>query len=262
MANDWIPMRCDLMEDPAVIAISVALGLDEHGVVGRLHRLWSWANKHLTGGNATGVTSQWVDRYLSTPGFAAAMLHAGWLRERSEGIEFPHFDRWNSQTAKQRALTARRVAAHKQKGNARGNAAGVSGALPTEEKRREEGKKKPPDPPAGGGSKPPPFDPLAAELPHRSPRFATAWAEWVQHRREKKDPLTPTTVRKQLRTLAELAEPQAIACIEHSIGNGWLGLFPDDFRGTGKARARHPPMTAGDREMQDYRTHLGGMLDE
>ena len=150
MAGDWIPMRCDLPEDPAVISIAATLGIDEFAVVGRLHRLWSWANKHTTTGNAPGVTSEWVDRYLSTPGFAAAMHSAGWLRVRSGGIDFPNFDRWNSQSAKQRALTARRVASHKLRAadldNAKGNAHSVSDALPTEQKRTEEKKKVPTEP--------------------------------------------------------------------------------------------------------------------
>jgi hypothetical protein len=168
MAGDWIPLRCDLPDDPAVIFIAVSLALDEFAVVGRLHRLWSWANKHTSTGNAVGVTSEWVDRYLSTPGFAAAMQTAGWLRVRTGGIEFPHFDRWNSQNAKQRALTARRVAAHKLRSNAVGNADSVSDALPTEQNRRD---KDPPTPPAGGKR--------AKKRPgEEHPHFAAFWAAY------------------------------------------------------------------------------------
>lgn len=107
MAGDWIPMRVDLADDPAVIQVAAALGLDEFAVVGRLHRLWSWANRHLTTGDAQGVAESWVDRYVSTPGFAAALLAAGWLRTRSGHVEFPNFDRWNSQGAKTRLVKAR-----------------------------------------------------------------------------------------------------------------------------------------------------------
>ena len=56
MAGDWIPMRVDLADDPAVISIATATGLDELAVVGRLHRLWSWANRHLTTGAAPSVS--------------------------------------------------------------------------------------------------------------------------------------------------------------------------------------------------------------
>lgn len=102
MAGDWIPMRLDLTDDPAVIAIAAATGLDQFAVVGRLFCLWSWANRHLSTGVAGGISDSWIDRYVSTPGFAAAMLDAGWLRIRSGGVEFPNFDRWNSEGAKRR----------------------------------------------------------------------------------------------------------------------------------------------------------------
>ena len=44
MAGDWIKMRVDLNEDPAVVGMAIALDTDEHSVVGRLHKLWSWAD--------------------------------------------------------------------------------------------------------------------------------------------------------------------------------------------------------------------------
>jgi hypothetical protein len=76
MAGEWLPMRMDLTDDPAVISMAAALNMDEFAVVGRLHRLWGWANRHLSSGNAPSVTEQWIDRFVSAPGFAAAMLAA------------------------------------------------------------------------------------------------------------------------------------------------------------------------------------------
>jgi hypothetical protein len=128
MACDWIPLRIDLIEDPAVISIAAALSMDEFAVVGRLHHLWGWANRQLENGNATGVTELWIDRYVSATGFAQAMLNAGWLHQRNGGVEFPKFDRWNSQGAKRRILTSRRVSNFR-------NGTSVTKALP--EKRKE-----------------------------------------------------------------------------------------------------------------------------
>jgi hypothetical protein len=53
-------------------------------------------------------------------------------------ISLPHFDRHNGKTAKNRLLTAKRVANHKA-GNGKSNAANVSGTLPKEdvEKNKE-----------------------------------------------------------------------------------------------------------------------------
>ena len=113
MAGTWIKMRCDLASDPAVIGMAEKTGLAEDHVVGKLHRLWSWADAQTPDGNAPSVTPAWVDRYLGTEGFAAAMISVGWLCVRNNGIVFPNFDRHNSQTSKKRLLAAGRVARHK-----------------------------------------------------------------------------------------------------------------------------------------------------
>lgn len=135
MAGDWIKMRTDLAEDPAVISISTATGIEEDMVVGKLHRIWSWGDRQTTNGNAHSVTFSWVDSYLRVPGFAKAMSDAGWLKQKDSGIQFPRFDRHNGESGKKRALTAKRVAKHKA---INGNGSSVTRALPTEEKRREE----------------------------------------------------------------------------------------------------------------------------
>jgi hypothetical protein len=134
MAGDWIKMRCDLHEDPAVISMAAALDLDEDTVVGKLHRLWSWADRHTTDGNAVGVTETWVDRHVNRSGFAQAMSGAGWLTISAAGITFPNFDRHNLQSAKRRALGSLRVEKYRGRRNAEGNAenngASVTTTLP------------------------------------------------------------------------------------------------------------------------------------
>jgi len=149
MSGDWIKMRDDLTEDPAVVSIAASTDLDEFAVVGRLHALWAWADKHSVDGNAVSVTPQWIDRKVSCPGFAAAMIESQWLESDGKTVTFPRFDRHNGETAKKRAVTNKRVAEHrevKRSSNADVNANGVTGvtqqalqkALP--EKRREEKK--------------------------------------------------------------------------------------------------------------------------
>lgn len=142
MAGDWIKMRKELPEDPAVIAMAAELNMDEFAIVGRLHRLWSWADSHTCDGNAIGVTISFIDRFIDAPGFANALVNAGWLIVTNDGILFPKFDRHNGKPAKTRALTARRKAACMER---KGNAVCVT----REEKRREENIT-PLIPPAGG----------------------------------------------------------------------------------------------------------------
>lgn len=173
MVPNWLPIRCDLHDDPAVIAISSATGSDEFSTVGRLVRLWSWANEQLADGNARGVTVSWIDRYLSCPGFAMAMVSAGWLVEVDGGVEFPKFDVWNSQGSKRRLLTSRRVQKHRNKSNAQSNAPSVTGETPSALPRERERERVviPPNPPAGGVSKPKKRD---AEHRH----FAAFWTAY------------------------------------------------------------------------------------
>jgi len=75
------------------------------------------------------------------------------------------------------------------------------------------------------------FDPLKVMLPLNldTPVFQTAWADWAQHRKEKNQKLTPTSVGRQLKKLAAMGLEQAIATIEHTIEKSWTGLRePDD----------------------------------
>jgi len=102
MAGDWIKMRVDLADDPAVIKMSNLLQCDEDTVVGKLHRLWSWADRHTIDGITDGVNEAWIDRYVSMKGFAASMVVVQWLIVTDDTIELPNFDRHNGSTAKKR----------------------------------------------------------------------------------------------------------------------------------------------------------------
>jgi len=65
-----------------------------------------------------------------------------------------------------------------------------------------------------------------------SPDFLSAWAEWEQHRREIKHPLTPTAAKQQIARLDAMGPERATAAIRNSIANGWRGLFePKDGPG-------------------------------
>lgn len=66
----------------------------------------------------------------------------------------------------------------------------------------------------------------APELPEDLSRIEGLpewWANWIQHRRELRCPLTAQTAREQFEKLR--ASPDAVRLIRHSIGNGWRGLF-------------------------------------
>lgn len=52
------------------------------------------------------------------------------------------------------------------------------------------------------------------------------WEDWVDHRREKKKPFTPMSVKTQLEELAEFSEAEQEKAIREAIKSGWQGLFP------------------------------------
>lgn len=70
--------------------------------------------------------------------------------------------------------------------------------------------------------KAPKFDPMTCKPTNVSEQ---TWADWCQHRKEIRKPLTATTCAKQGKTLAGHHAPDAV--INQSISNGWTGLFPD-----------------------------------
>jgi hypothetical protein len=107
MAGDWIKMRVELDTDPDVVRTSVRTGLDEYAVVGRLHKLWSWADRHSTNG-LLRVSSGYIDRLVACPGFADALVDVGWLRVRHDFLELPEWSRHNGLIAKARAGEAAR----------------------------------------------------------------------------------------------------------------------------------------------------------
>ena len=138
MAGDWIKMRTNLDTDPRVAEMADILGIPELHVVGCLWKLWSWADEHTVDGNAVRVTKVTLDRYSGVSGFVDALRKVGWLDGRDGSITFTNFSEHNGQTAKTRALTAKRVAKCKSAGGGKSNAKVTIDALPREEKRREE----------------------------------------------------------------------------------------------------------------------------
>ena len=63
------------------------------------------------------------------------------------------------------------------------------------------------------------------KTPFDSEIFKSSWESWVQYRIEKKQKLTPSTIKSQLKKLGGYPEDTAIKVIEQSICNGWTGLF-------------------------------------
>lgn len=137
MAGDWLKVEIATPDKPEVWSIASSLKIDPDAVVGKLLRVWIWFDQHTEKGNAPSVTKKLLDRITGVTGFCDEVISVGWMIEQDGFLILPNFKRHNGKTAKNRALTALRVANHRQKSNAESNAENVTSALAREEKRRE-----------------------------------------------------------------------------------------------------------------------------
>ena len=133
MAGDWIKLEVVTPDKPEVHGIAERLKISAEQVLGGMCRVWIWADQQSVNGNALSVTENAIDRISRVPGLARAMREEGWMLGSGGKVSLPNFDRHNGKTAKQRALTNKRVDTHRKRS---GNGYGVTSALP--EKRREE----------------------------------------------------------------------------------------------------------------------------
>jgi hypothetical protein len=217
MAGDWIKFDTDLPEKGEVWQMAGLLKIDPDAVVGKLLKVWRWFDKHTEDGNAPNVTYPLLDSLVGVTGFAEAMVFAGWLEQRGRDLCLPNFDRHNGKTAKNRALTAKRVAKMR-------NGDVTPAPLAREEKKREE-KKEQKQPPAT-----PPAD-LLPGLP------ADLVADFLVIRKAKRQPLTPTAVaglqREASKAGLSLTEAVRVCC-----ERGWAGFNVEWYRNAGGADAK------------------------
>lgn len=219
MAGDWMKIEHETPDKPEVLAIAAELEIHPDEAFGKCFRVWRWFDRQTENGNAASVTPALLERYLGVTGLCTAMQNVGWLVVENGSVSVPNFDRHNGVTAKTRALSARRQKTYKagrsgkktrKKGNAKGNAAGVTPSSLL-------------------------FSSLLSSSKEigdclKCDEFGEAWDEWVQHRVEIKKPLTPTSVRNQLRTFTGWGCKRSVDAIRYTIEKGWQGIREPDER--------------------------------
>lgn len=156
MAGDWIKIESVTPDKPEVVAMAATLGIDQDAVFGKLIRIWIWADQQSLNGHALSVTETFIDRLVCHAGFASVMRKHGWLEGENGSISLPNFERHNGETAKARALAAKRQ-------HAKRSRAQRDKSVTREEKRREENKDNTPLPPSGGNGSPRRFIPPSLE---------------------------------------------------------------------------------------------------
>ena len=112
MAGDWIKIREDLHEDPAVLKLSAKLRTRPEHVVGYCVRFWSWVSRNCDDGYIRGVDIDAVESVLNLPNFLHYLCEVEWLDyiEETHGCTMiiPHFERHLSESAKKRARDTER----------------------------------------------------------------------------------------------------------------------------------------------------------
>lgn len=129
-------MRKSLADDPAVTGLAHTLGISIQEAIGSLYLLWCYADSHAVDGCVSvtpkryrSVTVENLNRTFGRNGFAETLEEIGWLQVHDDRIAFPKFERHMSQSAKERALTKKRVATYRNE---------PCNGRPLPEKRREE----------------------------------------------------------------------------------------------------------------------------
>lgn len=226
MAGDWIKMRIDLQTHPKVFRMVSALQADRLRIIGGLHVAWSIFDTHSSDGVLVGYTVDAMDAVVGWPGFTQAMIDVEWASVNDGGsLVMPRFDEHNGASAKRRANDSERKRNERKK-PVRNLSASDADVLRTREEKRREEKKQDQEQGADAPAKSGKFDPLTAKPANVTDK---AWADWCQHRREIRKPLTAKSCEQQAKALEGHAAPDQV--LATSIANGWTGIFPEKATG-------------------------------
>ncbi|HGW3866959.1 TPA: DNA replication domain protein [Klebsiella variicola] len=225
MASSWIKVEVITPDKPEIFQIAEILNIDPDAVLGKLVRIWAWADQQTVDGNAGSVTKGVLDRIAFITGFADALIAVGWLAYDGNKLILPNFERHNGESSKKRALTNRRVAAHRKNETQKVTLAALQKALPEEEEEEEEEVKDkiPPNPPRGREQK--------KSYPYPEQLNAEAWDEWKAYRSEMRFKAYAPTERSEGAAITELINlsggnhTRQMQIVKQSMAKGWKGLF-------------------------------------
>lgn len=234
MASSWIKVEVITPDKPEIFQIAEILNIDPDAVLGKLVRIWAWADQQTVDGNAGSVTKGVLDRIAFITGFADALINVGWLAHDGNKLVLPNFERHNGESSKKRALTNRRVASHRKNETQKVTQPALQKALPEEEEEEEEEVKElkdPPNPPRGREPK--------KSYPYPEQLNAEAWEEWKAYRRENRFKAYVPTERSEGAAITNLINLSGgdhqvqMLIVQQSMANGWKGLF--DLKASRKA---------------------------
>jgi hypothetical protein len=113
MAGFWIPWEVGLTRKQEVLRISKRLSVTRRDAAACCMEVWEWANNQSIDGLMPGLTPADVSEAVAIPGIGEAMAAVGWLVVSDGAVQFPHWDRYNGRSARERFLIASRVRHHR-----------------------------------------------------------------------------------------------------------------------------------------------------
>jgi hypothetical protein len=110
MAGDWIQWVKGLSRRREVIVLAGKLGMSRREAACACMEMWEWADDETTNGNIKGISQGDIDLMLGIPGFSDALAsrEVGWAIFNAHGVTFPRFERNNGESAKRRAIEAKK----------------------------------------------------------------------------------------------------------------------------------------------------------
>lgn len=261
------------LRHPKMHALAAMLDCSLAEAIGVVTLLHDWTADVAIAGNV----GRWPDGAIAracewrgdSAAFIEALVSAGWLdRDSTHRLVVhdwgEHCENWVRAKAEKQQISLllrgdlspllRSDTSPDLSGDLRSDSSGLESGLKTPSPLPSLSKPSPdkPDPPPGvQGDFPTPkrskkstFDPLEVAIPHEldTPEFLEAWRSWADHKREIGNRLTPTATRQQLAKLADWGVDRAVAAIDHSIANGWKGIFePKNGESNGQTNGHSPP---------------------
>lgn len=232
-------MKANTTDHPKFMKLQRRLSLDRWQAIGLLEAIWNMTAKNAPRGNIGKFSNEEIaaviDWKQDEHEMIDALVQAGWIDE-----------------CKQHRLVIHDWPDHCPY-YVKGNVTKMGGFVEAKAPQQSLFADAKPEPKKQSSPKPQP-DPIVMPPAIDTPGFRAKWDEWYSFRRENNWPkYKPSTAKRQLSKLADIGEPAAIQAIEHSMGNGYQGLFPEKFSGKSSPKRKpEPRQNAKDMEVGSW----------
>lgn len=110
MPGPWIKVEYATIKKPEVRKLGRAIGVTRQHALGLVIEFWTWCDAHLKNGHIVGYKLEDIDDVVDQEGFGEALRQVGWIQLEDDRIIVTNFDKHLGQSAKNRAMGARRQA--------------------------------------------------------------------------------------------------------------------------------------------------------